>query len=550
MAYQDIILAESSLVSYWRLGESSGTLADDAKSTNDGTYVATPTLGAAGALYGNADTAVTLNGSNQYVTVPDNNTLDLGDGPLSIELWCKFGVFNSATSQKLIDKGSSAYGLRYSGSGKRIALTSGSTVIANFQPGTISDTLWHHLVATKNGASVVLWMDGRIVTGTVTNSTLVNTSSPLRIGATQTPSEFFNGTLDEVAVYNSVLGADSVLAHYNAGKTPFDTRMGRRKKFRGGQRPGSSWRPGGPASPFNKPIAASPALHSNSAAIITKVTGWGAPGNMVIGDTVTDDSGHPIYYAKGTDPLYTITQGTSPNSSDYYGTQVRIPQAAKPAQGNDRHLCSVQPDGTCWDFYDVTESPMTPGGGNITVRGAQKTSVHGDLRRTGTGNATAAGVSLLAGIIRYEELMAGVIPHRLFMTVKSTDGTQVYPSQGIAGQTDPTNAPPDGALFQLNMTDAAIDALSTTWYNKVVFKAMAHYGLHVADTTGAGSWGIQLESAQGYAALGLPDPWREFARRNDGDGVITWSPTSDTFAWNFNVPNWASNLRVLDPSEA
>ena len=69
-AYRDSVLADSP-AAYWRLGEPSGTTAADASGNNrTGSYVGSPTLGVGGALVGDSNTAVSFNGSSQYVEVP------------------------------------------------------------------------------------------------------------------------------------------------------------------------------------------------------------------------------------------------------------------------------------------------------------------------------------------------------------------------------------------------------------------------------------------------------------------------------------------------
>ena len=64
-------------VSYWRLDESSGTNAADSKGSNTGTYTNGPTLNQPGALAGDADTAVSFDGSDDYVTVPNSARLNI-----------------------------------------------------------------------------------------------------------------------------------------------------------------------------------------------------------------------------------------------------------------------------------------------------------------------------------------------------------------------------------------------------------------------------------------------------------------------------------------
>ena len=66
-SYKATVLGESGLTSYWRLDEASGTSAADSKGTAPGTYAAV-TLGAAGALTNDPDTAASFNGSTSKVT--------------------------------------------------------------------------------------------------------------------------------------------------------------------------------------------------------------------------------------------------------------------------------------------------------------------------------------------------------------------------------------------------------------------------------------------------------------------------------------------------
>ena len=123
-------------------------------------------------------------------------------------------------------------------------------------------------------------------------------------------------------------------------------------------------------------------------------------------------------------------------------------------------------------------------------------------------NATAAHFGLAAGVIRPSELAAGEIDHALFMVVKCTSGTSVYPAGPGVGSAcaDKTNAPAMGQHFFLEMTDAQIEALSVPSWQKTILRAMARYGLYVGDTGGSG-WGIQFESGSSFTSFGQADPW-------------------------------------------
>jgi hypothetical protein len=84
---------------------------------------------------------------------------------------------------------------------------------------TVTDTGWHHVAATKDGASVKLYLDGIDVTGTVTDQTMSDNTLPLAIGQSSS-SAFFNGTIDEVALYNMALTPSQVANHDVTGTPP------------------------------------------------------------------------------------------------------------------------------------------------------------------------------------------------------------------------------------------------------------------------------------------------------------------------------------------
>jgi hypothetical protein len=88
MTYSSEVLADSPLC-FLRLGEASGTTAADSSgNSHAGTYAASPTLGATGLIAGDSDTAVTFNGSSQYVSI--DNSSGWADGTsFTAEIWVK-----------------------------------------------------------------------------------------------------------------------------------------------------------------------------------------------------------------------------------------------------------------------------------------------------------------------------------------------------------------------------------------------------------------------------------------------------------------------------
>jgi hypothetical protein len=313
--------------------------------------------------------------------------------------------------------------------------------------------------------------------------------------------------------------------------------------FRAGSWPGACWRPFGSTSPFNRPIPASPRLVGNSSAIVQRMLSlYGGPAKMTAGEADgTWDYSHPLYYATAGDPVFTLhcyesSWGTCPIE----GHRIRIPDAARPAAGDDAHMAVIDyASGWEYDLYKVRSKPA--GGGVLEFRWGGRTRLDGDGLGT---NATAAHFALSAGIIRPEEIAAGRIDHALFMVVKCTGGT-VYPAGGGgSGCADPRNAPAGGMRFQLNYSPAEIDALRVPAWKKTILHALATYGAYIGDTGGAG-FNFQFQSGSTYTSFGVADRLVTWAKTQPG--VI---PYQGKYVFDLAPGVDWSRLRVIDPCVA
>lgn len=318
-----------------------------------------------------------------------------------------------------------------------------------------------------------------------------------------------------------------------------------------GNWPAACWRPYADSSPFNQPIPANPKLHPNSTAIVEYLNTrfGGGPRPLQAIDTVLApqaDYYHPVYYSQPDDPLFTFHCFEPWGTCAIEGMQVRIPDAARQAGGTDAHLTVVdQSTGWEWNLWEVKEKPA--GGGTLQTGWGGRTRIDGD----GLGGmATAAGFGNLAGIIRAQELESGEIRHALFMVVGCTSKDWVWPANQAAlpcvdqGLPD-ENAVPDGARFQLDISDAEIDALAVPSWKKAILRAMARYGMYVGDTNGLAYWQLEAESGQTYTSFGMPDPLVQYAIAQ-GLPLLGGSqyqfPLADGVDW--------SRLRVIDPCVA
>ena len=207
-------------VGYWRLGESSGpTAVNLGSSGTNGTYSG-PTLGAAGALSGDANTAADFDGLNDQVNV---GTFDVAGTGLTLMGW--FNAYDFGTSdQRIISKALSTgtnqeqdhlwmlstyqngsdYVLRF-----RVK-AGGTTDTLIASSGALSPGQWYFASATYDAGSsqMKLFLNG-VEVGSKTHSTggavSTDATKAVVIGANPNGYGFFDGRIDEVAVYDKAI---------------------------------------------------------------------------------------------------------------------------------------------------------------------------------------------------------------------------------------------------------------------------------------------------------------------------------------------------------
>jgi hypothetical protein len=142
--------------------------------------------------------------------------------------------------------------------------------------------------------------------------------------------------------------------------------------------------------------------------------------------------------------------------------------------GSDRHAIMLDQD-TCtlYELYAAKWNGGTPTAGS----GAVFDLTSNALRPPGWTSADAAGLSILAGLLRYDEVASGDVDHAIRVTASCTHNTYIWPARHAAGTKD-RRCPPMGARFRLK---AGFDASGFSPDARVVIRAMKRYGLIVAD---------------------------------------------------------------------
>ena len=100
------------------------------------------------------------------------------------------------------------------------------------------------------------------------------------------------------------------------------------------------------------------------------------------------------------------------------------------------------------------------------------------LRPAGWTSADAAGLPILPGLARYDEVRRGVIDHALRFTVRRTRRAYVYPARHFASSSDDPRLPPMGLRVRLK---ASFDVSGYPRQARVVLTALKRYGMLVAD---------------------------------------------------------------------
>ena len=150
-----------------------------------------------------------------------------------------------------------------------------------------------------------------------------------------------------------------------------------------------------------------------------------------------------------------------------------------PQSEGDRHILIVDPANK--KLYEVFRAFKTADGWE-GGSGAIFDLSSNQLRPRGWTSADAAGLPILPGLVRYEEVVEqGEIRHALRFTCKKTQRGYILPATHFASRSNDPNLPPMGLRMRLR---ADFDDAGFSPQMKVVLRALKKYGLILADNGG------------------------------------------------------------------
>jgi autotransporter-associated beta strand protein len=204
---------------YWKFDDGSGTTAADSGSgAHNGTLVGSPTW-TTGVIGG----ALAFNGTSQSVSVP---ALGLDSNTVTISAWIYRTASESSWAGIVFDRNSSsgATGLNFGTANELRYTWNNSASTYNWNSGlTVPTSQWTFvaLVITASNATMYMKPLGgalQSATNSVANSAS-NLNGASYIGQDSSGGRYFSGTLDDVRIYNSSLGASAIGSIANLAPT-------------------------------------------------------------------------------------------------------------------------------------------------------------------------------------------------------------------------------------------------------------------------------------------------------------------------------------------
>jgi hypothetical protein len=225
-----VAIDDSNLAAHWTFGEGSGTVAHDWAGGNDGTLVNGPTW-----TSGQIGGALSFDGADDYVEVPDSEALDSPD-ELTISSWI---YLHDKWFHNVIVAKSTAYDNGYyfvvNGAYAHSTGLEGGVLVVNvgeaedyLRGPPISAGKWYHVACTFDAEAERLYVNGAKVRDRAAPvSSITPSGSNLRIGKSTTmywnefdDLHYFEGIIDDVRIYDRALSTEEINKTYQLGFGP------------------------------------------------------------------------------------------------------------------------------------------------------------------------------------------------------------------------------------------------------------------------------------------------------------------------------------------
>ena len=232
--YNNLII-NSGLQGYWKLNQlgSGNTISDNSGYLDTGTMSGTINTPSSGPpVKYDESNSLNFNGTNNIITIPNGPSLNLSNN-ITVSAWAKTSSISS--NQIIAEKGgwtSGSYALSINANGDPefstyACSTSSANAISNIP---VNDGSWHLITGEYTGSELEIYVDGVLKNSTSCAQTTGQNNADFTIGAELGGSNYFNGQLADVRVYNQVLTSTSISNMYGGNEpqilTPVNTLNG------------------------------------------------------------------------------------------------------------------------------------------------------------------------------------------------------------------------------------------------------------------------------------------------------------------------------------
>lgn len=221
----------TTLKGYWKFDETSGTLARDSSGwQNNGTLKNGTDACADGTcpqwttgIFGNA---IKLDGVNDHVLVSDSGSTNVTNS-FTLAAWVRknqTGVDQTVIDHR--DASDNGYGMRFTdGDNFRCFVNSQGANLRVTTSTTVGVGVWTHVACSLNNTNMSVYINGIYITSGSLSANAGKGSGTTKIGASSTDTQYFNGTIDDVRIYNETLTPSQISTLALTSNQPLNIRI-------------------------------------------------------------------------------------------------------------------------------------------------------------------------------------------------------------------------------------------------------------------------------------------------------------------------------------
>jgi hypothetical protein len=214
------------IVGYWKFDEGSGTIAHDETGNDNDGILYNGTVSCADIDYcpkwvdGKFGKAIEFDGVDDYIKIPDDASLNPISDSITVSVWVKPNFLGVRQIIEAYGYGgvpnAEPYWMRLDANNKFQFIVSNGTPTDVYSTTTATAGQWYYVVGRYNGSHVSIFVNGVEENSTSLTGNMVDSNTDLYIGQNTANNYFFNGTIDDVRIYDRALTSEEIIILNNS----------------------------------------------------------------------------------------------------------------------------------------------------------------------------------------------------------------------------------------------------------------------------------------------------------------------------------------------